>query len=201
MTDPQTPAAAAVDPAPATPVAEATPAPAAEAKPAPEQAAAKAVPPPAASSPDLLTQFFKVSAAARIAASSLKKSAEVGVHFTDAPGDWRFTVEDGTPRLLHDKARDPDFDLTFGPAAVTALAAQPDADVGDLGILFFQHMLHADPNAKIKVKLHNGLIKLTMRGYLGVLASGGSKVFGWLANKGLKGPGGVATALSRLKKN
>ena len=39
-----------------------------------------------------------------------------------------------------------------------------------------------------------------MRGWLGVLAAGGPKVIGWMAQKGLKGPSAVASALSRLKK-
>src|SRR5919201_161795 len=74
------------------------------------------------------------------------------------------------------------------------------ADVGDLGILFFQHIVAQDPQRKIGVKLHSGLIKLTMRGWVGVMMSGGGKVIGWLASKGLKGPSAIAHALSRLKK-
>ncbi|HEX9577638.1 MAG TPA: AAA family ATPase, partial [Myxococcales bacterium] len=81
-----------------------------------------------------------------------------------------------------------------------AITAQPQADVGELGILFFQHMLAKDENEKIRVKLHSGLLRLTMRGWLGVLAAGGPKVIGWMAQKGLKGPSAVASALSRLKK-
>jgi len=156
---------------------------------------------PAPSSFEALARFFASSSAAKTAAGSLKKAAEVAVHFTDAPGDHRFTVEDGTPRLLAGKAHDPDFELTLAPGATRDLCAHPEADVGDLGILFFQHMLASDPDQKIRVKLHSGLLKLTMRGYLGVLAAGGQKVFGWMASKGLKGPGAVATALSKLKKS
>jgi hypothetical protein len=86
------------------------------------------------------------------------------------------------------------------PGAVAAIAAQPNADVGDLGILFFQHILSTDPNDKINVKLHSGLLKLTMRGWLGVVAKGGGKVMGWMASKGLRGPSAIASALSKLKK-
>jgi hypothetical protein len=39
-----------------------------------------------------------------------------------------------------------------------------------------------------------------MHGWLGVLAAGGPKVIGWMAQKGLRGPSAVASALSRLKK-
>jgi len=147
-----------------------------------------------------LRRFFETSEAGRRAAASLKKAAEVGVRFTDVPGDFRFHVVDGRPVFESGKAMDPDFDLTLAPGAVAAITARPDADVGELGILFFQHMLAKDENDKIRVKLHSGLMRLTMRGWLSVLAAGGSKVVSWMAHKGLKGPSAVASALSRLKK-
>jgi hypothetical protein len=148
----------------------------------------------------VLQRFFETSESARKAAAHLKPPAEVGVRFTDVPGAFRFTLVDGKPRFLDGPAKDPDFELTMAPGAVTALAAQPNADVGDLGILFFQHILAKDPDSKIKVKLHSGLIKLTMRGWVGVMMSGGAKVLGWMASKGLKGPSAIASALSRLRK-
>jgi hypothetical protein len=148
----------------------------------------------------VLQRFFETSEAARRAAHPLKKAAEVGVRFTDVPGSFRFHVVDGKPRFESVAAEDPDFDLTMAPGAVTAIAAQPNADVGDLGILFFQHILSKDENSKVHVKLHSGLMKLTMRGWLGVVALGGTKVLGWMATKGLKGPSAIASAISRLKK-
>ena len=148
----------------------------------------------------VLQRFFETSESARKAAAHLKPAAEVGVTFTDVPGEYRFTLVDGKPRFLDGRAKDPDFELTMAPGAVSALAAQPNADVGDLGILFFQHIVARDPNSKIRVKLHSGLIKLGMRGWVGVLMSGGAKVIGWMATKGLKGPSAIASALGRLKK-
>src|SRR5207248_4766960 len=135
-----------------------------------------------------LQRFFETSESARKAASHLKSAAEVGVQFTDVKGDFRFTLVDGKPRFLDGKAKDPDFELTMAPGAVTAIAAQPNADVGDLGILFFQHIVASDPQSKINVKLHSGLMKLTLRGWLGVMAAGGGKVLDWLAMKGLRSP-------------
>ena len=122
------------------------------------------------------------------------------MRFTDVPGDYRFHADGKKPKLVPGKASEPDFDLELSPGAVKTIAAQPDADVGDLGILFFQAMLAKEPENKVRVKLHSGLIRLTLRGWLSVLATGGPKVIGWMANKGLKGPGAVASALSRLKK-
>jgi len=148
----------------------------------------------------LLRRFFETSAAGRRAAASLKRGAAVGVRFTDVPGDFRFYAQDGRPHFDMGKAGDPDFELTIAPGAVRAITSKPESDVGDLGITFFQHIVAKDPSEKIQVKLHAGLLKLTMHGWLGVLAAGGPKVIGWMAQKGLKGPSAVASALSRLKK-
>jgi hypothetical protein len=148
----------------------------------------------------LLRRFFETSEAGRRAASSLKKGATVTVRFTDVPGDFRFYAMDGKPRFDAGNAKDADFELTLAPGAVRAITDKPESDVGDLGITFFQHMVAKDPAEKIQVKLHAGLLKLTMHGWLGVLAAGGPKVIGWMAQKGLKGPSAVASALSRLKK-
>jgi hypothetical protein len=148
----------------------------------------------------VLQRFFETSASARRASSHLKKAAQVGVRFTDVPGDYTFRLVDGAPRFLAGAAEDPDFELTLAPGAVGAIAAQPDADVGDLGILFFQHIVAKDAQSKIHVRLHSGLVKLTMRGWLGVMAAGGGKVMGWLAMKGLKGPSAIASAVARLRK-
>jgi hypothetical protein len=147
----------------------------------------------------VLQRFFESSAAARKASAPLKKAAEVAVRFTDVPGEYVFKLVEGKPRFTQGKADDPDFELTMAPGAVTSIAAQPNADVGDLGILFFQHIIAQDAHSKINVKLHSGLMKLTMRGWLGVMAQGGVKVIGWMASKGLKGPSAIASAISRLK--
>jgi len=146
-----------------------------------------------------LRRFFESSPAALKAASSLKKSVEVSVRFTDVPGDYRFHVEGGKPHLDRGTAEEPDFELTLAPGAVKDLCAHPNADVGDLGVLFFQHMLAKEEDQRIRAKLHSGLIKLTFRGWLSVIAAGGPKVVGWMASKGLKGPSAIAAALSRLK--
>src|SRR5690242_9216109 len=117
----------------------------------------ESVTPASESSEVRLRRFFETSDASRRAASSLKKAAEVGVRFTDVPGDFRFHSVDGKPVLESGKAMDPDFDLTLAPGAVAAITAQPQADIGELGVLFFQHILAKDENAKIRVKLHSGL--------------------------------------------
>jgi hypothetical protein len=146
-----------------------------------------------------LTRFLQNSPAARSAAGSLRKGAEVGLSFTDISSEWRFFSIDGKPVIEPGKPTDPDFELRLAPGAIRAICSRPDAQIGDLGIAFFEHIVARDPDDRIRVKLRSGLVKLTLRGWLGVLAQGGPKVIGWLAQKGLRGPSAVAVALSRLK--
>jgi hypothetical protein len=146
-----------------------------------------------------LTRFLTSSPAARTVAASLRDGAEVGVTFTELVGEWRFFVDHAEPWLEPGKAKDPDFELRLPPGAVKAICSQTDADIGDLGVAFFEHIITLQPEKKIRVTLRSGLVKLTKRGWVGVLAKGGPKVMGWLARKGLRGPGAVASALARLR--
>src|SRR5260370_17100174 len=101
----------------------------------------------------VLQRFFESSESARRASAHLKKTAEVGVRFTDVPGDFYFKLIDGQPRFMTGTAHDPDFELTLAPGAVNAIAAQPNADVAALGIPFFHPITPHDPPAHISFKL------------------------------------------------
>jgi hypothetical protein len=72
--------------------------------------------------------------------------------------------------------------------------------MGDLGVMFFEHIVAKDPELKIHVTLRSGLVKLTGRGWLGLLARGGPTMLMWMTQRGLRGPGAIATALGRLKR-
>src|SRR5437016_1695483 len=108
-------------------------------------------------------------------------SVSVGVRFTDVPGDFRFHAVDGKPRFEPGKADEPDFELTLFPGAVHDICGKSSADVGDLTVLFLQHIFANEPDQKILVKVHSGLVKLTMRGWLRVVVAGCPKLIRWLA--------------------
>jgi hypothetical protein len=148
-----------------------------------------------------LATFLSNSPACRVAASALKSGAEVGLVLTDVEGDWRLwnDPENGIV-LAPGKAKDCDFQLRIPPRAVFNICSHSDADMGDLGVLFFEHIVARDPARKIHVTLHSGLVKLTGRGWLGLLARGGPKVLMWMTKHGLRGPSAIATALGRLKR-
>jgi hypothetical protein len=148
----------------------------------------------------MLGAFIATNPGARRVGETLKSSAEVAIRFVDQPGDWRLFVEEsGKVRFEPVKATDPDFELYMPTAAVSAITSHIDADVGKIGIEFFEHILAREPSRQIGVKVYSGFVKLTRRGWVGVLALGGSKLLMWMAGKGLRGPGAIANALSRLK--
>lgn len=147
-----------------------------------------------------LARFLLTSPGVRLAAASLRSGAEVAITFTNLPGDWRiFNSDAGEIAFEAVKAVDPDFELLIPPRAVASICVQSDADVGDLGIAFFEHIRAREQELKIHVTVHSGLVKLTRRGWLGVVSKGGSKVMSWMTQKGLRGPGAIATALGKLK--
>jgi hypothetical protein len=157
-------------------------------------------PPTQITSSAALAAFIASNPGAQRVASSLKIGAEVSVRFASEPGDWRMhVVESGKALFEQATATDPDFELYLPPAAVTAITANSSGDVGEIGILFFQHIVAKEPARKVGVKVHSGIVKLTRRGWLGVLSLGGPKLVMWMAGKGLRGPGAIANALSRLK--
>lgn len=147
----------------------------------------------------VLRRFLATSATARRASAALKGAAEIGIRFTDVQDEFRFMVTDGEPCFVSGRPTDPDFELTLAPGAVRAIAGHPDGDIGDLGVAFFQHILSRESENRIGVKLHSGIMKLTIRGYLAVLAQGGVKVTSWLSRKGLEGPGAIVSAITRLR--
>ena len=147
----------------------------------------------------ILSNFLSNCAAVQLAAASVRAGAEVAITFTDMEGDWRIWRDGARIAFDPGKAKDPDFELRMPPRAVDAICSRLDADIGDLGVSFFEHIVSRDPKFKIQVTIHSGVMKLTGRGWLGLLTRGGSKVVMWMTRKGLRGPGAIATALGRLK--
>jgi hypothetical protein len=148
-----------------------------------------------------LQHFLATSAAVRAAETSLKSGAEVAIAFTDVEGDWRLRKDAASGLVLEaGKAVDPDFELRIPPRASEAIFSRADTDIGELGVTFFEHIAAKDSDLRINVTVRSGLLKLNSRGWLGLVARGGPTVMMWMARRGLRGPGAIATALGRLKK-
>lgn len=148
-----------------------------------------------------LRHFLATSSAVRAAEISLKSGAEVAITFTDVEGDWRLRKEAASGLVLEAaKAVDPDFELRIPPRACEAICSRADSDLGELGVTFFEHIAAKDSDLRINVTVRSGLLKLNSRGWLGLLTRGGPTVMMWMARKGFRGPGAIATALGRFKK-
>jgi len=148
----------------------------------------------------ILASFLLINSGVQTVARSLTPGAEVAISFTDRPGDWRlYPNEAGQAVFEPTKASDPDFELSIPPAAIWAICSGTEADVGELGVAFFEQIVAREQHLRIQVKVRSGVIKLTRRGWLGVLAKGGPKVAMWMTKNGLRGRGAIATALERLK--
>ena len=151
-------------------------------------------------SDEVLTAFLERNPGAKKAAGSLRGGAEVAIMFTDLPGSWRaFVTEAGGIGFEAQAAVDPDFELHIPPQALREICEADAQDLGDLGVSFFEHLVAKEPERRIHATVHSGVVKLTRRGWLGLLTQGGTKVVMWMGRKGLRGPGAVAGALGRLR--
>jgi len=148
----------------------------------------------------VLAAFLDRNPGAKKAAGSLRAGAEVAIMFTDLPGAWRvFLNEAGNIGFEAQAAADADFELHIPPQALREICAADAQDLGDLGVSFFEHLVTKEPERRIHATVHSGVVKLTRRGWLGLLTQGGTKVVMWMGRKGLRGPGAIAGALGRLR--
>lgn len=147
-----------------------------------------------ASSLDALRRFFEEAPAGRKATGPLSRDARVGLALDEGPA--RFGMDEGRPTVRPGEEPDPDFTLTLPAAAVARLTQGAPADVGEMGIRFFELVLSRDPALKARIRIHASTARLVAHGYLGVLALGGFRVALWLLRKGVRDPKG---AIDRLR--
>ncbi len=149
----------------------------------------------------LLATFLAHDAGALTAARSLRAGAEVAIAFTDLAGDWRIRVDGhGTLSFEEQPAVDPDFALRIPPGALRAICCSGAQDLGELGAAFLAHLHGVEPARRIDVRVHSGIARLAQRGWLALLAQGGTKVALAMGRAGLRGPGAVGRALARLRR-
>lgn len=144
---------------------------------------------------DHLRDFFAASPAAARATAALSRDARVDLALADGPA--HFTHEAGAPEIRPGPSGRPDFTLRIPAAAVERITAVEGADVGALGIAFFELVLERDPALKVGIHLDAPPARLVEHGYLSVLALGGVKVGWWLVKKGFANPMSVLERLRR----
>lgn len=94
----------------------------------------------------------------------------------------------------------PEVVFTLTPrAANSVLEESSTTDIGGIGVKIAKLIVSSDPNHKIWVKLHTGLLGFVAKGFLGVIATGGSAFAGFLAERGLNGLDAIKTAIRSFK--
>jgi hypothetical protein len=142
-----------------------------------------------------LDRFFATSPAARRAVRPLAPAARVALLLDEGPAG--FTLDGGAPRLAPGPLDDPDFTLRLPAEAVARLTALDGADVGEVGVAFFQLLLERDPALRVQASVQAATGRLVRHGYLAVLAQGGLRVADFLLARGLRDPRAVVERLRR----
>ncbi len=148
-----------------------------------------------------LKSFFENNPLAQGAAQSIRNGREIELIVTDGQQNfyYTFTKANNLNLIKDEKTSSPDLSFTIPKKSAQELLSNSFNNVGEVGLFIFEKMLSSDPEKKIKVKLHVGVLSLLAGGYLGVLTAGGSEVAKFLATKGLSSLGKLKEAISKLK--
>lgn len=96
-------------------------------------------------------------------------------------------------------AANPDITLTMQRTGFDALVSIDKQDIGELGVEILKLMAHSDPEKKIRVQVHIGVLKMATRGYFGIIPLGGKSVMSFLATKGFGNLSKIKAALEKLR--
>lgn len=141
-----------------------------------------------------LARHFQEHPTWRAAARHLEESATSVVFFSHLPDEvWHLERRDGRTLLLPGPADDPDFAFRFTPDAVDRLAAV-EGGIGDFAVELFQLITETRTRLQVGFRIRAPFTRLLRRGYLGLLAAGGTRVLAFGASHGVR----TLAALRRL---
>ena len=143
-----------------------------------------------------LQEFFARPVAIK-GTSPLSADAEVlltvnGQPFTLTRKGKKTAVTEGAPAK-------PDMSFEVPTKALEALVDTHTEEVGEIGIAIASHLIHPNPDLRITVKVHIGLLSLIRKGYLSVLPLGGASFMKYLATKGLTSMSKIRETISKMK--
>ncbi|OFZ20553.1 MAG: hypothetical protein A2X94_11040 [Bdellovibrionales bacterium GWB1_55_8] len=139
---------------------------------------------------------------AQKAAKPLSNGCEIEIRIRKGsaePEIFVFTKIAGRNQFLEKTAADPQVIFTLTPAAAHAILNDPSDDIGTIGIAISKLIISTDPESRISVKLHAGILTFFSMGYFGVITAGGSRFAGYLASRGLSGIASIKAALQKLR--
>ncbi len=135
--------------------------------------------------------YFENRAVCIRAAGSLRESASIGLEVISSAGMtryFRFSRKNGGNQLVSlDSQSTSDDDFTFFAPEQTLKEVLQTAtdDIAEIGVLVFKRMMRITPEEnRIRVQMRIGLLGVTRKGYLGIIAQGGRSIASFLASHG-----------------
>ena len=89
------------------------------------------------------------------------------------------------------------FELTEG--AAEAILSETSDDIGKIGVEIAKLVVSQSPERRVRARLEAGFLTLMRKGYVGVVTAGGTAFAAFLASRGLKGVGGIKSAIAKLR--
>ena len=146
---------------------------------------------------DLFKTFFSQDVARR-ATAPLRNGVELALYLDDK-GPVTLKKEKEGMAVIQGAPDSPDMSFWVTTKALQYLINHDTKDIGEIGIEIMKLMIHADPEYRLKAKVHLHPFTLLRNGYLGVLPLGGGTVMKFLASKGLTNISKIKDAISSLK--
>lgn len=148
-----------------------------------------------------LKKFFEENPLAIEAAKSISNGREIAIILSEGEKQTAciFGKQSGKNTFNEGTAKSPDVTFIIPVGAAEDIVTTQFDSVGQVGLRIFEKILSHDPNQKIHIKLHSGILSLVTGGYLGVLTAGGAEVTKFLATKGLGSMGKIKDAIGRMR--
>lgn len=147
-----------------------------------------------------LARMFLEHPAWTRAASRIEGAATSTVYFSHRPGDpWHLERQGSRTLLLPGAAPDPDFAFCFTPASVERLASV-DGGVGAFAVELFTLVTEEDPKLQVGFRIVAPFTRLVRRGYLGLLAAGGTRVLAFGATRGVRSLAELRRLVDRVRR-
>jgi len=144
----------------------------------------------------VLSEFLKTDPAVIQTIACLSSSAEIAITVAGSQ-ELRVRNRNGDVVVDYNVTKKPDFTFSATTSAIDILVSQKSLTPGQLGVQLAKQVV----SREIQIKVHQGILKITSKGYLNILKLGGSEFFAELKSYGLTSPAKIIAILKNLKKN
>ncbi|MBK9293852.1 MAG: hypothetical protein IPM57_05310 [Oligoflexia bacterium] len=143
-----------------------------------------------------LKHFLETNPASVTAIKNLSTKAEVGVVINDHNECVYYKSKDGKPSFERRRPQNPDLVFYLSPEAIENLVASPHQTMADVAISITKNYLAGS----VRLRISGSLVNVFTRGYLNVLATGGSEYMRFLSLHGLTNAAKIKDFIIKLSR-